>query len=327
MINESTKSFLQTFGVAAPVVQGPMGGVSGPALVAAVANAGGLGILPIWFQPIKATTQILAETKAQTDRPFAVNIRADLHQSDHIAAALDAGIKIIHLFWGNPASQMPAIKAAGAHMIATIGDACAARVALDAGATALIAQGVEAGGHVLGETPLFELLDDVLPLSGTVPVIAAGGLATAEDVQCVLSLGAAAALMGTRFAMTEESDAHDDYKHALINASGEETVRTLCFDGMWPDAPHRILNNSTLNAWEKAGRPDEGNCPGEGDIVLRLGEVSLPRYSMVNPSQDMTGEIEAAALYAGTGVGEITALASAADVVKDMTRLVSHSPR
>ncbi len=323
MTNEAAKTFMQTFNVTAPIVQGPMGGVSGPTLVAAVANAGGLGMLPIWFQPIEATTQTIAETKALTDRPFAVNLRADLHQNDHIAAALDAGIKIIHLFWGDPSSAMPVIKTTDAQMIATIGDAQAARTALDAGASAIIAQGVEAGGHVLGESPLFELLDDVLLLAGTVPVIAAGGLATGEDVQRVLNAGAAAALMGTRFAITEESDAHDDYKHALINASDGETVRTLCFDGMWPDDPHRILNNSTLKAWEKAGRPDEGNRPGEADIVLRLGEVSLPRYSSMPPSQGMTGEIEAAAMYAGAGVGKITALSSAADILKDVTTQIS----
>ena len=166
--------FTRAFGLEVPIVQGPAGGVTGPALVAAVAEAGALGVLPIWIASPHGAARLVEATRQLTSRPFAVNLRADLVQIEHIVAALDAGIRDFHLFWGDPAPSMPPIRTAGARMIATIGDADAARAALEAGAAALVAQGVEAGGHVKGELPLRELLETVLPMAGDVPVIAAG---------------------------------------------------------------------------------------------------------------------------------------------------------
>ena len=142
MTDYSGNNFTRKFNLRVPIVQGPMGGVAGPELVAAVANAVGLGILPIWHQPAQMAARAIAETQALTDSAFGVNLRADLVQIEHIRTALDAGVSIIHLFWGDPSDSMGQIDAAGARMIATIGDAEAAKVALDAGASALIAQGV-----------------------------------------------------------------------------------------------------------------------------------------------------------------------------------------
>lgn len=310
--------FTRLFGLHYPIVQGPMGGVSGPGLVAAVANAGGLGVLPIWvFEEPEHAAYVVRETQSLTDRPFAVNLRADLVQLDHIHAALDAGVSIIHLFWGDPAPSMAPVRAGGARMIATVGDAGAARAAVDAGASALIAQGVEAGGHVLGETPLRDLLPSVIEVAGDVPVIAAGGLADADDVARVIAQGAAGALLGTRFAASEESDAHDEYKRLLMGAPEGATVRSLCFDLEWPDAPHRTLRNSTFAAWERAGFPAPGARPGEGDVVLRMPDgMELPRYSAYPPGRGMSGELEAAALYAGTGVDKVREVLPAGEIVR-----------
>src|SRR5665647_1521189 len=125
---------------------------------------------------------MIKATQALTSRPFAVNIRADLVMHDMIAAAIDQGVGIVHLFWGDPASSMGAVRRGGARMIATVSDAETTRRALDAGAAGLIAQGVEAGGHVLGSTPLRDLLPLVVGLAGDVPIAAAGGLSDAEDI-------------------------------------------------------------------------------------------------------------------------------------------------
>ncbi|NOX81650.1 MAG: nitronate monooxygenase [Alphaproteobacteria bacterium] len=302
-----------------------MGGVSGPELVAAVANAGGLGILPIWASPPDTALQSIAKTQALTNYPFAVNLRADFVQTEHISAAVDAGVSLFNLFWGDPAASMPAINTGGARLISTIGDGDTAKRALDVGAAALIAQGVEAGGHVAGEMELEALLDVVLPIAGDIPVIAAGGLATPQDVAHVLSLGASGALFGTRFAATEESNAHDVYKQALIRAEEGSTVRTMCFDGMWPNAPHRVLKNSTFEDWEAAGRPPQGQRPGEDDIILHTPDgMTFQRYFVAPPGRHMTGDLEAAAMYAGTGVSKITNCPSAAEVMGDLvSQLVS----
>ena len=303
------------FGLRVPLVQAPMGGVAGPPLVAAAANAGAFGMLPIWFLPPPVAVELIEATRARTDKPFAVNLRADLVQLDHIAAALEAGITIIHLFWGDPAPSMAPIRAAGARMLATVWDVESTRRALDAGACALIAQGVEAGGHVRGTTPLAELVPQVREAAPDVPLAAAGALVDGDDVAKVLALGADAGVLGTRLAATVESDAHEVYKQALLDAGDDATDLSTCFDGLWPDAPHRTLRNSTFTAWDAAGRPPPGARPGEGDIVFREGGEVFPRYHMALPTGSAQGDCEAAALYAGSGVGKIHDLPTVREVI------------
>jgi NAD(P)H-dependent flavin oxidoreductase YrpB (nitropropane dioxygenase family) len=310
--------FTREFALDVPIVQGPMGGVAGPELVAAASNAGGLGILPVWTLSAAEVAGAVAATRRLTDRSFGVNIRADLGQLDHIQAAIDAGVSIIHLFWGNPSASTGPIHASGARLLCTVSDPDTARAALDGGATALIAQGVEAGGHVLSEMPLAELLDAVLPLAGDVPVVAAGGLADAADIAAVVALGAAGALLGTRFVATEESQAHDDYKRALLEAGPGATARSECFDVGWREAPHRHLVNDTYLDWDRAGRPTTGPRPGEGDTVLRHGDLEIRRYSVMPPQRGMTGDIRSAVLYAGTGVDRVRDCPPAAAVVREL---------
>jgi len=161
----------------------------------------------------------------------------------------------------------------------------------------------------------------VLPLAGEVPVVAAGGLANAEDVATVMRLGASAALLGTRFVATRESMAHDDYKQALLEAGADATARSECFEIGWPNAPHRHLHNDTHDAWERAGRPAPGNRPGEGETILRMGDAEIPRYSVVPPQQGMTGDVRAAVLYAGTGVERIRDCPAASAVIRELMSL------
>lgn len=313
------KRFAELFGLDLPLVQGPMAGISGPKLVSAVAEAGALGILPIWHLELENARSAIAGTCEATPRPFAVNIRADLYQLDHIACALDAGVTTIHLFWGDPAASMSVIRRGNARMIATVSDADSTKAALDSGAVALIAQGVEAGGHVFGSTPLETLLNEVIALAGDTPVIAAGGLADNTDVLEVLDQGAAGALLGTRFVATPESEAHEVYHRALIDARAEDTVRTCCFDISWPDAPHRALRNSTYRMWEAAGKPASGARPGEHEIVATIpGFGELPRYHPHPPTSAMTGNVEALTLYAGTGVAKIKSILPAAEIVREI---------
>ena len=319
--NPMGTAFTRAFGMTAPIVQGPMGGAAGPRLVSAVAQAGGLGVLPIWTATIKVAVETIRTTQALTNRPFAVNIRADLEMGDLIDAATDQGVRIVHLFWGDPASSMDAVRRGGARMIATVSGVETTSRALDAGAAGLIVQGVEAGGHVLGSTPLRDLLPLVLGMAGDVPIAAAGGLSDAEDIAEVFALGASAAVLGTRFVAAEESDAHASYRQALVAAGAEDTVRTLCFDGGWPNAPHRVLRNSTFRAWEQAGRPAPGDRPGEGDIIMNLASgMGYPRYHCAPPQATMDGDLEAACLYAGMGVDKIDDVRPAGVIIDEIMR-------
>ncbi len=297
-----------------------MSGTSGPELVAAVTGAGGLGMLPIWGRSVDDATAMIAATKALTNGPFGVNLRSDLGQLDHIAMAVDVGVPIIHLFWGDLTASAAQVRAANGILMATVDNVETAKAALDAGAHALIAQGVEAGGHVLSESPRDELLASVLDCAGEVPVIAAGGLATSGDVARVMRSGAAGALCGTRFVASEESNAHDAYKQALLSAGPNATVRTDVFDIGWPNAPLRALRNSTYEMWEKAGCPESGKRPGEVDVIMtRPNGTSVPRYHAMAPAKGMSGEFEAAVMYAGTGVARVTSILPAAEIVRDLT--------
>jgi nitronate monooxygenase len=304
---------------------GPMGGVSSPELVAAVSGAGGLGILPIWSRSPDDGADLVRATRALTDRPFAVNLRADVNTAEHIEAAVEAGTHLIHVFWGSPQPYAAAIEAAGATLMATVDSADAAQIALDAGALVLIAQGVEAGGHVLSETPLQVLLAAVLELAGDTPVVAAGGIATVDDVKVMMDAGAAGVLCGTRFVASEESLAHPHYKAALLAAGTDATVRTKVFDIGWPDAPLRALSNSTYRAWDEAGQPAPGTRPGEGDVILRMSDdVEIPRYAAMPPMRGMEGEIEAAVMYAGTGVERVADVKPAAQIVQELAAWAAH---
>jgi nitronate monooxygenase len=175
---------------------------------------------------------------------------------------------------------------------------------------------------VLGSMPIDELLPVVCELAGEVPVIAAGGISTAADAAHMRQLGASGVLAGTRFVATDESDAHPLYKQLLLEAGGSDTVRTKLFDGSWPNAPHRVLRNSTYAMWEDAGCPAAGARPGASDITMHnatLG-IDVPRYHAMLPSSDCTGDVEAAALYAGMGVGKVTGTVSAAEVVAELAK-------
>ncbi len=313
--------FTRRFNLETPIVQGPMAGVSGPRLIAAVANAGALGILPIWDAPVETAIAKIKKTQSLTDKPFAVNLRADSVQSKHILAAVDEGISILHFFWGNPSTSMRIVKDNHIQMIATVENRASALAAIEAGASALIVQGIEAGGHSQSNIPIKQLLISLSDMANDIPVIAAGGCANGNDAKQLLNMGATGVLFGTRFVLSTESEAHKDYKQAIIDAGDNETVRSLCFDGLWPDALHRTLINSTYKTWDKAGRPEKGNRPGEGDIIMHTPDGrSLSRYLVVPPQEGMTGNLRAAAMYAGTGVGGIYDCSSVKNIVIKITK-------
>jgi NAD(P)H-dependent flavin oxidoreductase YrpB (nitropropane dioxygenase family) len=129
-------------------------------------------------------------------------------------------------------------------------------------------------------------------------------------------LGAQAAWLGTRFLATAEADSHDHYRARLVAAAPEDAVHTRCFDGGWPDAPHRALRNGTLDEWETAGRPASPNRPGEGSVVATDSrDLAVTIYDDVMPMRGHRGDVDAMALYAGQSVGLVHDVQPAAEVV------------
>jgi len=224
-----------------------------------------------------------------------------------------AWLRVVEVFWSQPEPELVArARAAGKAAVAwQVGSADEAAMAEDAGCDFVIAQGVEAGGHVRGTTPRMQLLAAILDSVG-IPVVAAGGIASADDVATVLDAGASAARVGTRFVATAESDAHPAYIDALVRAGGPaDTVLTTTFAGGWPDAPHRVLKSAV-----DAADAYDGDVVG---YVRHGGQLSpVPRFAASTPSRQVEGSIEAMALYAGEGVGAVNGVQSAAEVVREL---------
>jgi len=298
-----------------PVMQAPIGPAATPALAAAVSEAGGIGSLGAsWTEPDALRSQI-REVRRLTAGPLCVNLVLAFEQEERLEIALAEGVELISFSWGMDVALVARAHAGGAAVIAQAGSADDARAAVEAGCDAVVAQGIEAGGHVQGDVGVLALVAELSRLL-TVPVLGAGGIADAHGVRAVMAAGAAGAMMGTRFLATPEADAHPEWTARLVAASAADTVLTGLFDGGWPGAAHRVLRNSTYRAWDAAGRPPAGSRPAEGEVVARHGDVEIERYAADEPRRATTGDLEAMCLYAGQGVGLITAIEPAADVVR-----------
>ena len=308
--------FTELLGVKIPIIQAPTSAIAGPVLAAAVSSAGALGGMGLtWTAPRRRRNG--SGRCAATSNPFLVNFVLAFPPRA-LDAVLDAGAPLVSFSFGDPEPYLSKIRGAGAKVGVQVGKVEGARRARSLGVNFVICQGLEAGGHVQSSTPLAMLLPAVVnAVGGDLPVAAAGGLATGADIAGVLRLGAGAAMLGTRFVATQESGAHPEYKRRLVEASAGQTALTICFDGGWPNALHRVLRNSTLENWEAAGSPPPGQRPGEGDEVARdpAGNAIL-RYEDVAPRPGTTGAIGDMALYAGTGVEQVRDLPAAGELVR-----------
>ncbi len=306
-------------GVEAPVVLAPMGGAVTPTLAAAVSNAGALGMLPLTWTPPEEIAAIVEETRRQTERPFGVNLGLAWEQRERLASVLRAGVRVLSFFWGDASDVIAEAREAGAIVLVTVGTADEGRAAAAAGADVVVAQGWEAGGHVWGTVSTLALVPRVVDAVAPVPVVAAGGIADGRGLAAVLTLGAAGAWVGTRFLAAREAAIHPDYRRRVLAAGEADTFYGTLFDRGWPDAPHRTLRNSTVEAWERAGRPASGSRPGENDEPASLPDGSpINRYTFSTPTAAMSGDVEPLPHWAGQGVGLVTREQSAADIVQSL---------
>src|SRR6516165_10212407 len=264
---------------------------------------------------------VIGQASALTSRPFGGNLVLAWDQHRRLDDALEAGLRIVSLAWGDPAGYVDRAHDAGALVLHTVGSAQEARRSVAAGADVIVAQGWEAGGHVWGRIATLPLVPAVVDAVAPVPVIAAGGIGDARGVAAVLALGAQAAWLGTRFLLAEEAPVHEDYRRRLIAAAETDAQWYADLFGVgWPDAPHRAIRNSTAQAWEAAGRPGPGGRPGEGEEIAQgpAGEP-LVRYSSVLPLAGDTGDIGALSLWAGQSVALAQRIQPAADIIAELT--------
>jgi nitronate monooxygenase len=306
-----------------PIWNAGMGmGMAGAALSSVVSNAGGLGVLGLGGMPPQAMRPVIAEMRELTTRAFGVNIIMPMMQDGQIETCFDEDIPLMVLFWGDPAPYINDAHKRGVLVVSQCGDVEEAVRAAEAGVDGVIVQGTEAGGHVKATRPLHIVLRETVKELGSVPVIAAGGIATGADIAQALKLGASAVSMGTRFVATDEALALESYKSLITESQSSQTVLTELFDMGWPNAAHRVIRNKAYDEWEAAGSPPTGTRPDENLIIGELGDganaVEIPRFSVVPPIDNYHGDLSEAALYCGESCDRIDTIISTEKVMDQL---------
>ncbi len=312
----------QQLGMDVPIMQAAIGGgITCPALAAAVSNAGGLGSLAVTGWGKAGTAELLQSTRELTSRAFVANLLLSYDIAAELEAILENPPRVVSFFWGDIDPYVERVKNAGALIMTTVGSVAEARRAADAGADIVIAQGWEAGGHVRGEVATLALVPAIVDAIHPLPVVAAGGIADGRGLAAALCLGAQAAWIGTRFLAADEADVHPDYRRRVLTATAADTYYSRLYDGTWPDAPGRVLRNSTIEAWEAAGKPAPGQRPGEGERIARDTQgYDVLRYEARAMTSGVDGEVEAGPLWAGQAVGLVSQTASAAAIVDEIVQ-------
>jgi NAD(P)H-dependent flavin oxidoreductase YrpB (nitropropane dioxygenase family) len=295
-----------------PIQLAPMGCVSaGPALPLAVASAGGHAVYPALVLPPAALGPVLDELAGAT-QAFGVNFIVPMMDRDTLELAAERA-PYIDFFVAEPdAALVERVHAGGAVCGWQVESAEEALAAEAAGADVVIAKAWESGGRKRIEGPtLLALLDGVLD-AVSVPVIAAGGIATARGVAAALAAGADGVRVGTRFIASSEADAHPAWQHAVIEAQATESVVSMAFNaGMPVPGPHRVLNRSIEAA--------EALTEEQAGIVRLAGaEIPAPRFGATPPTRESTGTIAAMPFYAGQSAGAVRAVQPAAEIVADL---------
>jgi nitronate monooxygenase len=302
----------ELLGCAVPIQLAPMGSVSASErLPLAVAAAGGHGMYPGLALPPAALAPVL-DALARRTSAFGVNFIVPLMDEAALAMAAARAPYVDFFLAAADAAHVAVVHEGGGVCGWQVESAEEARAAEAAGCDVVIAKGWESGGRKRIEGPaLLPLLDAVLGAVG-VPVIAAGGIATARGVAAAFAAGAEGVRVGTRFIAASESDAHPEWIAAVIDAKAEESVVSMAFNAGLPSpGPHRVLRRS-LEAAEALTDEQAG--------VVRLAgaEIPVPRFGAQPPTRESTGSIGAMPFYAGQSAGAVKAIAPAADIVAEL---------
>ena len=286
------------------------GGVATAELASAVALAGALGMIGGVRLGAKVLGEELDSLPRQTRSRIGVNFLVPFLDRESLEVAASR-VRVVEFFFGEPdADLVERAHGAGALAAWQVGSVEEARAAAGAGCDFLVAQGIEAGGHVRGRIGLLPLLDGVLD-AVNVPVLAAGGIATARAMAAALAAGADGVRVGTRFVAAAESAAHPAYQEALLRAEPEDTILTEAYCANWPNAPHRVLRGCI-----EAAQALTDDLVGQ--TVIAGATLPLTRFMTPPPTRWSTGKIEAMPHYAGQSVGAVQKIQPAADIVREL---------
>ena len=242
-------------GIEKPIIQGGMAWVAEYNLASAVSAAGGLGLIGAASAPADVVRDYIHKVKERTDKPFGVNVMLLSPYADEVAKVVaEEGVKVVTTGAGNPEKYMDMWKAAGVKVIPVVASVALARRMEKYGADAVVAEGMESGGHIGSQTTM-TLVPQVVD-AVSIPVIAAGGIGDGRGFAAAMMLGAEAVQIGTRFVVAKESIASQNYKDRVIKAKDIDSEVT----GMSHGHPIRCLRNQMTREYlklEKEGAPFE----------------------------------------------------------------------
>lgn len=290
-----------------PIIQGGMAWVAEYHLAAAVSEAGGLGILGAGGAPAEFVREQIRKVKEITDKPFGVNIMLMNPEADAIAQVIvSEGVKVVTTGAGNPAKYMEMWKAAGVKVIPVVASVAMAKMMERGGADAVIAEGMESGGHIGAQTTM-TLVPQVVD-AVTIPVIAAGGIADGRGIAAAAMLGAQAVQMGTRFVVAKESIVHENYKERVIKARDIDSEVT----GTSTGHPIRVLRNQMSREYLKMEK--------EGAAFEELERLTLGslRKAVVD------GDVVHGSLMAGQCAGLVKKEQTCQEIIDELVDKTKH---
>ena len=303
-------AFTDLFSIPHPIALAPMGGSAGGALAAAVSEGGGLGLVGGGREDVSWLDHELEIVARRTDKPWGVGFLSWAAGAGIVERALARSPAAVQLSFGDLRSLAPVVRGAGVKLIVQVTDLDEAHQAVDAGADVIVAQGTEAGGHSgkAGRSTM-AFVPVVVDLAAPTPVLAAGGIADGRGIAAALALGAAGALIGTRFLATPESLADPSVPKAILDSNGEQTERSSVLDTVrdtgWPrEYLARTVHHPVIDQWR--GREDD----------LAADDAARQAYQQAVDR----GELPPVPVWASQSIDLITDIRPAADLVGELVR-------
>ncbi len=291
----------ELLGTKYPIIQGGMAWVAEYHLAAAVSNAGGLGLIGAASAPPEIVREQIRKAKELTDRPFGVNVMLLNPNAEEVAQiVIEEGVKVVTTGAGSPAKFIEAWKAAGVVVIPVVASVAMAKMMERAGADAVVAEGMESGGHIGAQTTM-TLVPQVAD-AVSIPVIAAGGIADGRGIAASFMLGAEGVQMGTRFIVAEESIVHDNYKERVIKAKDIDSEVT----GSSTGHPIRVLRNKMSREYLKMEK--------DGASFEELEQLTLGSLRKAV----MDGDVVNGSLMAGQSAGMVKKRQTCQEIIEEL---------
>ena len=300
--------FMKELGLRYPIFQGGMAWVADGKLAAAVSNAGGLGIIGSGNAPGKVVADEIESAKSLTKKPFGVNVMLLSPYADEVVKVILANkdsVAVVTTGAGNPAKYIEKLKDAGIKVIPVVGSVALARMMERVGVDAVVAEGMESGGHI-GKLTTMALVPQVVD-AVKIPVIAAGGIGDGRGMAAAFMLGAEGVQMGTRFLVATESKIHPNYKQAVLRAKDASTLVT----GEYAGHPSRVLKNKMAKTYIGIEKEEALKPHPDYDKLEELGTGSLRRAVI-------DGDRETGSFMAGEIAGMVKKEQPAAEILAEV---------